>query len=132
MQPNAAPPDESIPSGGAQRPVLFWNFDEIDEDIFPLNLDGSVQSVGNSFIEPFFKLKTDSNTECDLNEDAVIGSVNPEIVAVKRHLIDRMHVDSLEPIVLRNLEDIQQRAAYNLSDRSLILRRLPDDHINPN
>jgi hypothetical protein len=62
----------------AKRPILFWNFDEIDEDILPPNLDGFVQPVGGSLIEAFLEFKTVSTTECDLDEDAVIGSVDPK------------------------------------------------------
>jgi len=115
-----------------KRPILFWDFDETDEDIFPPNLDGFVQSVRDSLIEAFLELKAVSTPECDLNKDAVIGSVDPKIVAVKWHLLHRMLREDLEPIVLRDIENIQQRVAYNVSDRSLILERLPDDHINPN
>ncbi|MCU1321286.1 MAG: hypothetical protein JWM43_935 [Acidobacteriaceae bacterium] len=115
-----------------KRPILFWDFDETHEDIFSPNLDGFVQSVRDSLIEAFLELKAVSTPECDLNKDAVIGSVDPKIVAVKRHLLHRMLREDLEPIVLRDIEDIQQRVAYNVSDRSLILERLPDDHINPN
>jgi hypothetical protein len=91
-----------------KRPVLLWNFDKVDEDIFPPHLDGLVQSVSDSPVKVPLELKAVATTECDLNEDTVICSMNPKIVAGKWHLLHRMLADDLKPIVIRNIQDSHQ------------------------
>lgn len=116
----------------AERAILFWNFDQIDEDIFPPDLDGFVQSVRNGLIEALFECKTASTIERDLNEDTVIGAVDAEVVAVKRHLLNWMFRDDLEPAMFGCSENIHQSVLYDLSNLLVVFAGLSDNHLDPN
>src|SRR5258708_3751531 len=56
----------------AERPVFLRHFDQIDDDIFPAQLYGCVQSIGNGFVEELFHFGGASGVESDLDEDAIV------------------------------------------------------------
>jgi hypothetical protein len=108
----------------AERPVFFGDFNKIDDDIFPAQLYRFVQSIGNGFVEALFHFDAASGVESDLDEDAIVGTMNAEIVSIKLQLCLGMFGDDLEAIVLGDSETLEQRLVNDLTDLGAIFGRL--------
>jgi L-rhamnose isomerase len=62
-----------------ERPVLFLDFHQVDEDVLATKLEALVQSIHHRLIEGALLIDRSSLAQRQLNEDAVLGSRNTDM-----------------------------------------------------
>ena len=103
-----------------EGPILLWDFDEIDKDIFLADADPFMKPIDKVLIEALFLLHRTAAIERDLNEDTRVCSMDAKIVLVKGLAPNWMFGDDMEPIVLRYTKYIYQCLIDDLTDLGAI------------
>jgi hypothetical protein len=91
-----------------------------------------MQAVRKSFIEALFQLSIATTIQCDLEKDAMVRSMDAEIISSEDQLILRVLREDLKPIVRRDVEDIQQRLVDDLADSCALFLGFSFEHIDSN
>src|SRR6478672_9115830 len=87
----------------AERPVLLFDLDQVDEHVFAPQVEALVQTVRDHPVEGALLLEGTPLAERDPDQDAVLGSCNTEVVRIDRQFGGGMRGDHLKTIALRDV-----------------------------
>src|SRR2546425_1029812 len=114
----------------AKRPVLFADFNQIDEHVLPAQAQTLVQSVRNCFVKGTFLVHGSPGIERDLHKHAIFRSLNAKVAGIKDEVLRWMLGDDLEAIVFRGLQDLNHSLIDHFSDGPAVVDRLTLCKIN--
>src|SRR5260370_41376507 len=100
----------------AKRPVLFADFNQTNEHVFPAQAETLVHAVCDCFGKGTVLIHGSPSIERDLDKNAIFGSLNAQEAGIKDEIWGWMLRDDLEAIVLRGLQDFNQCVIDHFSD----------------
>jgi hypothetical protein len=65
------------------RPVLLFDLNQINEDVFAPEPNRRVKTVGNRFVERFFLFRIPPFVPGDLDDHEVVGAMDTDIIGIK-------------------------------------------------
>src|SRR6201992_4290781 len=101
----AASPGQSPGEAVAERPVLAFDEDQIDEAVVASHFEPTVQLVGNLSEEGKLLLLGVSDGAGHLDHDEVRRSFEAEKVGIEHEILGFVFVDDYEAVAIRRLED---------------------------
>jgi hypothetical protein len=108
----------------AKRPVLFADLNQTNEHVFPAQAETLVQSVCDCFVKGTLLVHGSPSIERDLDKNAIFRSLNAQEAGIKDEILGWMFRDDLEAIVLRGLQDFNQRLIDHFSDGPAVVSSL--------
>src|SRR5690242_17992054 len=90
----------------AKGPVLLRYLDEVDDHVLTAQAQPLVQTVGDGLVEALLLLDRAARIQRELDEDAVFGARNAEIVLVSNMVLGRVLADDLETVIQRRVQDV--------------------------
>src|ERR1700728_2882718 len=106
----------------AERPILFADFDQIDQDVFPAKLQFLMEAIRYRLVKALLGLERAAGVEGDLQKDAVVRPLDVQVRAVELQTRPVMFGDHCKAIVLGDAERIHHRAVHDLSDSLAVFR----------
>jgi hypothetical protein len=88
----------------AEGPVLFFNFDQADQNILLANTEFGVEMFGNGGVEGSFHFGGAAFVEGDLDEDDAVGAGDAEVFRIVDKGVVVMLGDDLEVVLGRDVE----------------------------
>src|SRR5580700_152732 len=90
----------------AVKPVFLHHFDQIDEDVFCPQPETFMQGVSYSLVKSLFHLHGAPGIQGDLQENAIVGAMDSQVIRIKLQAGLRMLPDYLETVIFRSAEYI--------------------------
>src|ERR1700733_11138708 len=109
-----------------------WRVDrhEVEENVLPPYLQLLVQLVYDRPIERGFLLRARDVEEDQLNEDAVFGPVETEVVGVEKEVLRLVFSDGLKSI-LGHSQTFDHLVVHDVCDGAAVFHRLALDEVDP-
>src|SRR5262245_43977410 len=114
----------------AEGPILLLDLDQVDEDILAAYIEALVQPIGDRLVEGTLLVERSPLVERQLDEDAVLGPSNAEVIRVGDEPVFRMLGDDLEAVVLRRIQGCDHGIVDNLAKCAAIIGRLAPNEID--
>src|SRR5262245_65569288 len=114
----------------AEGPILLLDLDQVDEDILAAYIEALVQPISDRLVEGALLVERSSLVERQLDEDAVLGPSNAEVIRVGDEPVFRMLGDDLEAVVLRRIQGRDHGIVDHLADGAAIIGRLAPNEID--
>ena len=77
----------------AERPVLFFDLDQINENVLAPEPDGRVQTVSNRFVERLFLFRAPPFVPGNLDNHEFLGAVDTDIIGVEQEVLGLVLAD---------------------------------------
>src|ERR1700733_6500441 len=114
----------------AHGPVGWLDCHEVEENVLPPYLQLLLQLVDDRFIERGFLLRARDIEEDQLDEDAVLGPVQTEVVAVEKEVLRLVFSDGLKSI-LGHSQTFDHFVVHDVCDGAAVFHRLALDEVDP-
>src|SRR6266702_1332734 len=99
----------------SKRPILFLHFDQVDEHIFAPQFQPFMQAIGNGLVEALLCFRSPSRVQRDLDEDAIVCTLDSQVLRVVDQAGLLVFRDDLKLILLRHVQCFNHCAIHDLS-----------------
>src|SRR5580700_8817131 len=106
--------DRVLGDAVTERPILFFDFNQINEDVFTPKPNRGVQAVGDRLVERLFLFRVPSFTPGDLDDHEVVGAIDIDVIGVKKKAIGIVLTNDLETVIFGDA-DPHQRLIHDLA-----------------
>src|SRR3984885_3519924 len=114
----------------AHRKVRRGDGHEVEENVLPPHLQLLFQLVYNRLVERGFLLRARDVEEDQLNEDAVFGPVETEVVGVEKEVLRLVLRDGLKSI-LGHSQTLDHLVVHHVCDGAAVFHRLALYEVDP-
>jgi hypothetical protein len=81
------------------RPILFFDFNQINEDVFAPEPNRGVQTVGDRFVKRLFLFRSPSFVPGYLDDHEVVGAMDTDVIGIKKKVIGVVLTNDLETVI---------------------------------
>jgi hypothetical protein len=114
----------------SEGPVFLSNFYQVDKYILAPHAKTLFETIRYRLVKSFFLFHGSPLVERDLNEYAILGSLDTEIHGIENEAFGRMLCDYLETVVIRDVQGFGHCFVDYLTDRFSIIGWLALGEIN--